>query len=326
MILGASDIASAARWSAIWEACEYASEGLVLLGCAGEYIAEYTKWRTEVARHSLGRRSLIILILGLGSGLFSLIKTNALAGVIIASLGEQVEHAGEKAERVAGSLDAALSKTNQALSTSSDAVSNSIKAQKSASDALGTARAAREEADTFEQDIKTARKEASDALANLADAKRLAEEAQSGTVRNTEKLADRHLTPEQQQRIRDKLRKFPPVVWGIVTYSNDGEAIGLAGDLKSALTGAGGAGWRDAPMISITTSKPDVGVLIEYTPGSVFAVHEIALALVSALRAERLEEIGAPKEYAPNSGTAMSMGSFTNIRPNEIIVTIARKP
>jgi hypothetical protein len=113
MIVSAPDVASAAKWSAIWEFCEYASEGLVCLGCIGEYVAEYTKWRTEDARHSLGRRSLLILILGLGTGLFSLIKTNALAGLIIGSLGEQVEQAGEKVERVSGSLEMALSKSRR---------------------------------------------------------------------------------------------------------------------------------------------------------------------------------------------------------------------
>ena len=165
MILSAPDIASAAKWPAIWEFVEYASEGLVFLGCVGEYVAEYTEWSTAEVRHRLGRRSLAILILGLGAGLFSLIKTNALAGEIIGSLGTHVEQAGEKAQRVSESLDMALSKASQAEMASSVALSNSTKAQASASDALTAAQGAREEADTFEKDIKTARKEAADALA-----------------------------------------------------------------------------------------------------------------------------------------------------------------
>jgi hypothetical protein len=95
MILTPSEVASIATWSAFWEICEYISEAVVFLGCVGEFIAEYTNVRTEQWRHALGRRSLIILTLGIGAGLFSLIKTNALAGQVIGSLGEQAEQAGK---------------------------------------------------------------------------------------------------------------------------------------------------------------------------------------------------------------------------------------
>src|SRR5579871_1350061 len=110
MIVSPSEVISAARWSSFWEFCEYASEALVCFGCVGEYVAEYTKWRTEDARHALGRFSLVVLILGLGTGLLSLIKTNALSGVIIGSLGEQAEQAGKKAQQASDTSSAAISK------------------------------------------------------------------------------------------------------------------------------------------------------------------------------------------------------------------------
>ena len=118
MIRGVLDVASAPNWVAIWEYCEYGSEVVVCLGCVGEYIAEYSKWRTEEARHSLGRRSLIVLILGLGFGLFSLIKTNALAGQLIASLGKQAEQTGAKVQLASNISVAALDKSKKANTVS----------------------------------------------------------------------------------------------------------------------------------------------------------------------------------------------------------------
>ena len=53
MILTPSEVASIAAWSTFWEICEYISEGVVFLGCVGEFIAEYTKVRTDEWRHSL---------------------------------------------------------------------------------------------------------------------------------------------------------------------------------------------------------------------------------------------------------------------------------
>ena len=87
MSLTASEVASIAGKLSFWEFIEYASEALVFLGCAGEFVAEYTKWRTEQYRHTLGRRSLLFLTLGIGAGLFSLIQTNALSGQVIGALG-----------------------------------------------------------------------------------------------------------------------------------------------------------------------------------------------------------------------------------------------
>src|SRR5690242_15706588 len=108
-----SEVASIAARSTFWEICEYGFEALVFLGCIGEFVAEYSNVRTEEWRHALGRRSLIVLIFGLGGGLFSLIKTNALAGQLIVSLGEQAGQAGEKAQSAARDSDAAIFKSRQ---------------------------------------------------------------------------------------------------------------------------------------------------------------------------------------------------------------------
>ncbi|HWE52386.1 MAG TPA: hypothetical protein VG273_21500 [Bryobacteraceae bacterium] len=279
--------------------------------------------KREVKRAVIGG---LLVTVGVAAELRYEYRTSVLEGELESTNDQIVRRLGDDAQQLEARLKSAIESASKAEIASTRAFDKANKATASASRSLTVANSALREADTFETSIKSARDDAAGALASLAEAKQLAEEAQKGNIRNSEKIADRHLTPEQQRTISNKLRKFRPVAWGIVTYSNDGEAIGLAEDLKVALVGAGGAGWREAPMISITTSKPDVGVLVEYTAGSVFAVHAVAIELASALRRERLEKIADPKVYAPNSGTTMSVGSFTKLPPNAIIVTVARKP
>lgn len=177
MILTVSEILSAPGSLSFWEAVEYVSEAVVGLGCVGEYIAEYTKWRTEDERHILGRRSLIFLIIGIGVGLLSLIQTNALSGKEIGSLGEQAEEASKKAKLAIDSADAAIAKSGQAVAASGGALSKSGKAEEVAANALALARGARQEADSFEKDIASAMKQAAGAEAHLKDALARAEAA-----------------------------------------------------------------------------------------------------------------------------------------------------
>jgi len=51
-----------------WELAEYFSCGLVAIGCAGEYVAEFTNWLTggtKERKESLAKRSTLILIFAL---------------------------------------------------------------------------------------------------------------------------------------------------------------------------------------------------------------------------------------------------------------------
>src|SRR5271157_2801763 len=136
MILMVSGILSAPGSLSFWEVVEYVSEAVVGLGCVGEYIAEYTGWRTEGERHILGRRSLIFLIIGIGVGLLSLIQTNALSGNEIQSLGEQAEEAGKKARLAIETSESAVEESGQAVTASDAALSKSNKAEGAASNAL----------------------------------------------------------------------------------------------------------------------------------------------------------------------------------------------
>jgi hypothetical protein len=252
MILIAPDVASAAKSSAIWEGCQYASEGLVFLGCVGEYVAEYTKWRTEETRHSLGRQSLIVLILGLGLGLFSLIKTNALAGLIIASLGEQVEQAGAKVERVSASLETALSKSTQAETASSAALGNSTKAQASASDAMTLARGARREADSFEKDIVSAKTQAASAESHLAEAHKEALDAK--------RALDEYKKPRvifDAAGLANALSSFKGTEFSFGSVFGDDESLDLLKQIDEVF---GRAGWKRVKQSQIRLGIPAIQI------------------------------------------------------------------
>jgi hypothetical protein len=284
MTLTPSDVASIAFWSRVWEFCEYASEAVVGLGCLGEYIAEYTQWRTEQWRHTLGRRSLVFLIVGIGAGIVALIETNTLAGRAMESVGQQAEEASRRASSASRTANDAVSKSNLAEAASGRAIDKSEKATASASGAIVLARGARLEADTFEKDIKTARKEAADALANLAQAKRLAEEAQKGTAQLTDRFADRSLSDTQVRAIGDALSPFSSQEWEVTPYWDISECINISNRILAALQAAR---WKYIPPEAFRALMGGVVGVLVYVhpspPGN--TVRPAADALVAALNA-----------------------------------------
>jgi hypothetical protein len=94
----ASDLASLDSSLTRWEWVEYSAEFFVVLSCMGEYIAEFTKIKTEKWRHQLNRRSLIVLIAALAIELGALCITNGLSGKEIAVLNGIAADARKRAE------------------------------------------------------------------------------------------------------------------------------------------------------------------------------------------------------------------------------------
>jgi hypothetical protein len=239
MTISPAEIASIGRRLAFWEVAEYVSEALVGIGCFGEYVAEYAKWPaswTEEQKRRLGRRSLILLIIGIGSGILSLIQTNALSGHVIGSLGEQAQDAGKKIELATGSSDTALKNSRQAIAASKVAMAQSGKAQGAASNAFALARGARQEADSFEKDIVTAKKQAAEAESHLAEALRRAAEATAAL--------DRLKSPRSLSNIPEltaTLAPFKDTEYTFSGVSSDQEALQL---LKSVDDVLQKAGWK----------------------------------------------------------------------------------
>src|SRR5579862_5360846 len=69
-----------------WEWIEYLAEAFVVLGCVGEFVADFTKIRTLEWRHQLSKVSLLVLIAALAIELGALFRTNRLSGQEIAVL------------------------------------------------------------------------------------------------------------------------------------------------------------------------------------------------------------------------------------------------
>jgi hypothetical protein len=82
-----------------WEWVEYAAEAFVILGCAGEYVSEFTHIKTEEWRHRLSKVSLIILTVALAIELGALVRTNNLSGQEIALLNNESAKANNEAAK-----------------------------------------------------------------------------------------------------------------------------------------------------------------------------------------------------------------------------------
>jgi|SRR5438874_269537 hypothetical protein len=160
MILLSSNLASSVRH---WEIAEYVAEGFVILGCAGELVALIRRIPRR-CREQIETWSTVVLVIALGIGLKCLMKTNELSGMEIGSLGKAAEQADEKARRAIADSNTALSQSKDALGKASVAEDSLGKAeieanaaQTASANALTLARGARQEADSFEADIKSAK-------------------------------------------------------------------------------------------------------------------------------------------------------------------------
>lgn len=117
MILMASDASSLARSLSRWEVAEYFSCALVALGCAGEYVSEFTNWLTagdEERQKRLAKRSTLLLIASLALELVCLVRTNSLSGQLIGSLSDKASSADAKAQSALEKSEAAKTKADAA--------------------------------------------------------------------------------------------------------------------------------------------------------------------------------------------------------------------
>lgn len=217
-----SDITSLDGLLSWWEYAEYVAEAFVILGCVGEFTAEFTKIRTEVWRHQLAKISLLVLIAALVFALIALGRTNRLSGQEIALLNGAAADARTRAanaEETAKGFDAKI-----------------FEAQR------GTAEAQR--------DAETAKERASEAneraAANEKEAARLSKQAADETLAraNIEKqLAPRTLRDSDREMIGKQLRQFAPSFSArkvkISSYSADAEGIVFSLEIMDILTRAG---------------------------------------------------------------------------------------
>jgi hypothetical protein len=222
MLVASSNVASLDQLLSWWEGAEYVGEAFVILGCVGEFTAEFTKIRTPEWRHQLSKISLLILITALAIELGALVRTNSLAGQEIALLNGT-------------SADARIRAAN-AEATAKGFDSKIAEAQRGTAEAQRDAETAKERASEADERAAINEKEAA-RLGKAAEDERLAR------VKIEQQLAPRTLTDSDRQTIGKQLRPFAPVFSGrkvkISSYSADAEGIVFSLEIMDTLTRAG---------------------------------------------------------------------------------------
>jgi hypothetical protein len=274
-----------------WEFLEYFFESAVIAGCAGESLAEFTNFlnvRTEVVRKDrLQKISTIILLFGLAGALLSTIRTNVLAGRTIDELDQKAKQAlADSITAVAKSSEAAKMSTS-AESISKNAFSESEKAAGSASGALSSAAAARREAESLERDIKLAKEQATEAAKEVANASQRAHDAtllaqQEDALRRQleARLADRVITPDQKQRIAEKVRAVKGLSADLVKIGDTPEINGIFNALRDALHNGHCSMNFFVPMGAEIVAR---GILVGVKPNSPKDIVDLANSLVAIL-------------------------------------------
>ena len=77
-----------------WEIAGYISTGVVILGCIGEYAAEFTRIpRDDDHKHKISKLSLIILTAGIAGELLTAVRSSQISGHVISDLQTAVRDA-----------------------------------------------------------------------------------------------------------------------------------------------------------------------------------------------------------------------------------------
>jgi hypothetical protein len=186
-------------------------------------------------------------------------RNDALSGQVIISLDAKALDAFNKAS-------SALTKSGEANTKADDAETKSGKAVTASSSALTLARGARQEADSFEQDIKSAQKAATEATA---------------------KLADRTLTDGQVISIARELAVFRGQEYTVTAYWESKESLGIANRIAAGLQLARWSYSKEGEKGMMLGGV--IGVLVFVHPSADDPTQRAASSLVSALNAEGIE-------------------------------------
>jgi hypothetical protein len=228
MILNISDVSSLDLILGWWEIGEYLSEAIVILGCAGEFTAEFTNRIHNGDEHKksrLSKSSLLVLIGGLATGLVCLMGATVTSGKIIALLTVKASEADERSRRLETSnkqLGIDLTTAKSELATKQSGLETALEQERQ----------------------KTARFQKDADIARLALGKEL-------------KMVSARQLPRQLDRVGfiNILNGHPKGKAEIWFVSEDQEAFLLATEIYDALgfgtQNSPGAGWEVVPPVPI---------------------------------------------------------------------------
>lgn len=213
-----------------WEVAGYICTGIVILGCAGEYIAEFTRLpKTDDRKHRISKLSLIILTFGIAGELLTAIRSSQISGQVIADLQTSVKTAKQSA---------------------SDAADAAERARRAADGAEGKAEAVGKEADAAAIKVAAISKQSEVAQENL---NLLRENSMRRSVSFPFDKFTAHLKSKSELRTHVEILYKP----------NDAEAFEFAERLFIAF---GQAGWTDTSFPSPIPENllgPAIGVFKE---------------------------------------------------------------
>jgi hypothetical protein len=254
MIFTASDVSSLSQSLHRWEIAEYIFEALVAIACAGELVADFGKrCLKKTHRERIERYATILLVLALCMGLWCLIKTNALSGNVIGSLGDKAEEAGRKANTATTNSETALTKSGQALDEANGAEKTAGKAQAIA----GTVASKAEELD---RQLRTTKKDLDTAKLQLAYAETAEKKEEQALFDMAVCLSSRVIPQGGYFNTITKTREWSTVdllrphsnLQAIIDVVQDAEARRAASSIETSLRAAG---WTKV------TVRPGVGDL-----------------------------------------------------------------
>jgi hypothetical protein len=232
MLLTPPDVSSLDDLLGRWELVEYVGEAFVIIGCVGEFFADFTKLRTEEWRHRLGRLSLLLLISALAVELVAIVRTNSLSGKEIALLNGI-------------SADARLRAAN-AESQVAEAKATAESAKVTAKGFESKIAESNARVKTAEARIASADASSNDAVARVAAAelqvaaqRERAAKAEKDLLEVQEKIKPRRITPEQRDQLVMFLSQPPRGKVDIMCVLGDGEGLAFAEEVGQVLKASG---------------------------------------------------------------------------------------
>jgi hypothetical protein len=126
--------------------------------------------------------------------------------------------------------------------------------------------------DTTRKLVSIVEGEAGKANERARKAKERAQKLENENLKLRERLAPRHLMPEHQRLVANRLRRFSGQRVNMFSYAGDDEVAGITRDIRSALSGKHGAGWIITSATGQELDRAGLGVIVEIAP-------EVAAAL-----------------------------------------------
>lgn len=241
-----------------WEVAGYISTGVVIFGCVGEYIADFTRVpKSDDERHRISKLSLVILIVGIAGELLTAIRSSQISGRVIADLQATVSaakgsalDAAQAAARANEAADGAEIKADEVGKKADEAGKKAGQAESSADGAFAKAAAVRAEAEGFEKEFNADLNVVRQYVREIPLPRSLDDRpfiASESTVR-TERL--------------DEIKKYAGTSYSIEVEPFDIEATGLAQQMTMKLLDVGWRPLPGTPSVSPWRIPPGVWVLI----------------------------------------------------------------